>query len=57
MGSKNWYVLSDGNYDVDAQERMKHVKVFCIGLMVNEFITLLAAICGLYVTKKSTFFF
>ena len=52
MGSKNWYVFSDGNYDVDAKERMKHVKVFCIGLMVNEFVTLLAAICGLYVIRE-----
>ncbi len=53
MGGKNWYVLSYGNYDADAQERMKHVRVFCLGLMVNEFVTLLAACTGLYVIRKN----
>ena len=48
---KNWYVTGDGNWDVEAVERMKHVRVFCIGLMINELTTLIAACVGLYVRK------
>eukprot|EP00938_MAST-03A_sp_MAST-3A-sp1_P004109 g4109.t1 len=44
---KNWYVTGDGNWDVEAVERMKHVRVFCIGLMINELTTLIAACVGL----------
>ena len=49
---KNWYVTGDGNWDVEAVERMKHVRVFCKGLMINELTTLFAACVGLYVRLK-----